>query len=98
MITAQPVINSVSDSPDPVEVPGYNNITADITNATSAYVEISYPNATLMGNFSMTQVGATTTWYYNQTYAYPDPLGTYSYIVKAHNATGWSTSATYNFV
>ena len=97
-IIAQPVINSVSDSPDPVEVPGYNNITADITNATSAYVEISYPNATLMGNFSMTQVGVTTTWYYNHTYAYPDPLGTYSYIVKAYNATGWSTSATYNFV
>jgi len=30
---AQPEINSVNDFPDPVEVPGYNNITADITNA-----------------------------------------------------------------
>jgi len=53
MVVAQPVINSVTDAPDPVEMPGYNNITADITNATSAYVEISYPNATQMGNFSM---------------------------------------------
>jgi len=95
---AQPTINSVSDSPDPVEMPGYNNITADITNATDAWVEISYPNATLMGNFSMSNVAATTTWYYNHTYTYPDPLGTYSYVVKAHNGTGWSTSATYTFV
>ena len=95
---AQPTINSVSDSPDPVEMPGYNNITADITNATDAWVEISYPNATLMGNFSMTNIASTTTWYYNHSYSYPDPLGTYSYVVKAHNATGWATSATYNFV
>ncbi len=95
---AQPTINSVSDSPDPVEMPGYNNITADITNATDAWVEISYPNATLMGNFSMTNIASTTTWYYNHSYSYPDPLGTYSYVVKAHNATGWVTSATYNFV
>ena len=98
MIAAQPVINSVSDTPDPVEVPGYNNITANITNATSAYAEISYPNSTLMGNFSMAQEGVTSIWYYNRSYAYPEPLGTYSYIVKAYNATGWSTSASYNFV
>ena len=94
---AQPTINSVSDAPDPVEVPGYNNITADITNATQAYVEIYYPNATLMGNYSMLHI-APSTWYYNHTYAYPDPLGTYSYIIKAYNATGWATSATYTFV
>ena len=94
---AQPTINSVSDTPDPVEVPGYNNITADITNATQAYVEIYYPNATLMGNYSMSYI-APSTWYYNHSYAYPDPLGTYSYVVKAYNATGWSSSATYNFV
>ena len=94
---AQPTINSVSDAPDPVEVPGYNNITADITNADQAYVEIYYPNATLMGNYSMTYI-APTTWYYNHTYAYPDPLGTYSYVVKAYNATGWATSLTYTFV
>ncbi|RLF51451.1 MAG: hypothetical protein DRN11_02730, partial [Thermoplasmata archaeon] len=94
---AQPTINSVSDSPDPVEVPGYNNITADITNATQAYVEIYYPNATLMGNYSMTLISPST-WYYNHSYAYPDPLGTYSYIVKAYNATGWASSATFTFV
>ena len=94
---AQPIINSVSDTPDPVEVPGYNNITADITNATQAYVEIYYPNSTLLGNFSMNYI-APSTWYFNRTYLYPDPLGTYSYVVKAYNATGWATSATYTFV
>ncbi|RLF51151.1 MAG: hypothetical protein DRN11_03290 [Thermoplasmata archaeon] len=94
---AQPIINSVSDTPDPVEVPGYNNITADITNATQAYVEIYYPNSTLLGNFSMNYI-APSTWYFNRTYSYPDPLGTYSYVVKAYNATGWATSATYTFV
>jgi len=95
--TAQPSINSVSDSPDPVEVPGYNNITADITNATQAYVEIYYPNATLMGNYSMTNIASTNTWYYNNTYAYPNPLGKYNYTVKAENATGWSSSSAHNF-
>ncbi|MEM2715781.1 MAG: hypothetical protein QW762_03635, partial [Candidatus Thermoplasmatota archaeon] len=56
IVFAQPVINSVSDAPDPVEVPGYNNITADITGATQAYVEIYYPNSTLKGNYSMTNI------------------------------------------
>ena len=93
---AQPKINSVSDSPNPVEVPGYNNITADITNATQAYVEIYYPNSTLMGNYSMNNIPPST-WYFNQTYAYPDPLGNYSYVVKAYNASGWNTSSSYNF-
>ncbi|MCD6474518.1 MAG: hypothetical protein J7K47_06420, partial [Thermoplasmata archaeon] len=94
---AQPKINSITDVPDPVEVPGYNNITADITNASQVYVEIYYPNATLMGNYSMTNIASTTTWYYNNTYAYPDPLGTYSYIVKAYNSTGWNVSSSYSF-
>lgn len=92
----QPDINSVTDSPDPVEVPGYNNITADITNAVSVHVEISYPNATLMGNYSMTNAGGNI-WYHNHTYAYPDPLGTYSYVIKAQNATGWNTSGSQTF-
>ncbi|MCD6512722.1 MAG: hypothetical protein J7K61_03895 [Thermoplasmata archaeon] len=93
---AQPQINSIVDSPDPVEVPGYNNITANITNATSVYVEIYYPNATLMGNYSMTNIASTQIWYYNTTYAYPKPLGNYSYIVKAYNSTGWNVSSSYN--
>ena len=98
MITAQPAINSVSDTPNLVKAPGYNTITANITNSTSAYAEIIYPNATPMGNFSMTQVVATTMWYYNHTYSYPGLLRTYSYIAKAHNATGWPKSTMDNFV
>ncbi|MBS3772631.1 MAG: hypothetical protein KGY55_00330, partial [Candidatus Thermoplasmatota archaeon] len=54
IVFAQPDINSVNDTPDPVEVPGSNNITADLTNANEAYVEIYYPDATLRGNYSMT--------------------------------------------
>ena len=94
---AQPNINSIIDFPDPVEVPGYNNITANITNAVQAYVEIYYPNTTLMGNYSMINIASINTWYYNNTYAYPDPLGNYSYVVKAYNATGWNVSSVYNF-
>ncbi len=93
---AQPDINSVSDSPDPVEVPGSNNITADITGATSVYVEIYYPDGSLKGNYSMTNIPPNT-WYYNDSYAYPDPLGVYNYTVKAYNASGWNISSTYNF-
>ena len=52
---AQPTINFVNDSPDPVEVPGYNNVTANITDASSVYIEIFYPDSTCMGNFSMDQ-------------------------------------------
>lgn len=96
MVFAQPDINSVNDTPDPVEVPGYNNITANITNATEAWVEISYPNATGMGNYSMSSAGAST-WYYNHSYAYPDPLGTYTYTVATRNATGWNASASQTF-
>ncbi|MBC7080680.1 MAG: hypothetical protein H5T44_00275 [Thermoplasmatales archaeon] len=96
IVIAQPVINSVSDSPDPVEVPGYNNITADITGAISAYVEIYYPNSTLKGNYSMTNIPPTT-WYYNSTYAYPAPLGTYTYIVKAYDGVDWAESSSYTF-
>ncbi|MEM2583068.1 MAG: hypothetical protein QW519_01720 [Candidatus Thermoplasmatota archaeon] len=96
IVFAQPVINSVSDAPDPVEVPGYNNITADITGATEAYVEIYYPNSTLKGNYSMTNIPPTT-WYYNGTYAYPNPLGVYTYIVKAYDGSDWVQSSSYTF-
>ncbi len=95
-VNAQPKINSVSDSPDPIEVPGENNITANISNATSAYVEIYYPNSTLMGNFSMNYIPPNI-WYYTSYWAYPDPLGTYSYIIKAYNESGWNSSSTYTF-
>jgi hypothetical protein len=96
MVFAQPDINSVNDAPDPVEVPGYNNITADITNATEAWVQISYPNASGMGNYSMSSIGASA-WYYNHSYGYPDPLGTYSYVVATRNASGWNTSTGHTF-
>ncbi|MGC9309054.1 MAG: hypothetical protein ACP5FL_09825, partial [Thermoplasmatota archaeon] len=93
---AQPDIGSVNDAPDPIEVPGGNNITATITNADEAYVEIYYPNATLMGNYSMTP-NPYNPWYYEGTYAHPAPLGTYTYVVTTRNATGWNASAVYDF-
>ena len=93
---AQPDINSVNDAPDPVEVPGYNNITVNVTNADAVYVEIYYPNATLKGNYSMTNISSYL-WFYNATYGYPDPLGVYNYTIKAYNSTGWNVSSGYNF-
>jgi len=96
IVFAQPDINSVNDTPDPVEVPGSNNITADLTNANEAYVEIYYPDATLRGNYSMT-FNPYGDWYYEGSYSYPDQLGTYTYVVTTRNATGWNTSATYDF-
>jgi len=99
-ILAQPTINSVGDAPDPVEVPGYNNITANITNATHVYVEIYYPTGNLMGNFSMTRIGnayvyGSFIWYFNTTYSYPMRLGQYKYYIKARNWTGWMTIGPY---
>jgi hypothetical protein len=102
---AQPTINFVNDSPDPVEVPGYNNVTANITDASSVYIEIFYPDSTCMGNFSLNCISnayayayGVATWYFNRTYEYPDPLGEYTYYVKAHNATGWSVTGPYSIV
>lgn len=99
-VLAQPTINLIGDFPDPVEVPGYNNITTNITNATKVYVEIYYPNATLLGNFSMNcicngYVYGSHVWYYNRTYSYPDPLGIYTYYIKAYNWTGWISIGPY---
>ncbi len=104
-IIAQPNINYINDFPDPIEVPGGNNITANITDADEVYVEIYYPNNTLLGNFSMTPINTpyasvygVVTWYFNSSqngliYQYPMPLGVYTYIVKAYNLSGWSTSS-----
>ena len=99
-VLAQPTINFVGDYPDPVEVPGYNNITTNVTNATAVYVEIYYPNVTALGNFSMNKIGGAYVygsyyWYYNRSYSYPDPLGTYTYYIKARNWTGWVVNGPY---
>ena len=82
-VYAQPKINSVTDTPDPIEVPGENNITANITNATQVYVVIYYPNSTLLGNYSMDHISPNI-WYYKAYWEYPKPLGTYSYVIKAY--------------
>ena len=95
-VYAQPKINSVTDTPDPIEVPGENNITANITNATQVYVVIYYPNSTLLGNYSMDHISPNI-WYYKAYWEYPKPLGTYSYVIKAYNASGWNVSSTYTF-
>ena len=88
-VNAQPIINSVSDNTDPVEIPGYNNITADITGAIAAYVVIYYPDGTIEGNHSMGNIGITNIWYYNASYAYPYMLGQYNYTIKAYDGNQW---------
>ncbi|HHF56446.1 MAG TPA: hypothetical protein ENL42_06005, partial [Thermoplasmatales archaeon] len=116
--SSQPYINNVTDSPDPVEIPGYNNITATINAgpyspygpygpyaAYGAYGEgvnqvnvvIYYPNNTLWGNFSMTRISGTPTWYFNHTYDSSFPLGKYTYWIVAQDAYDWNKSGPYNF-
>lgn len=95
--TTLPELANATETPDPQDYGGYVNITADITDDTALYgawANISYPNGTVKGNYSMT-AGTGDEYYYNTTYSY---AGWYNYTIWANDtADNWnSTTGSFN--
>jgi hypothetical protein len=82
--TTDPVINNISDTPDPVDPGATINFTANVTdnvNVNATWVEISGTN------YSMTQSGSSDIWYYD-TFDTNIAAGTYDYTVYANDTYG----------
>lgn len=80
-----PLISSVTETPDPQEVYGNVNISADVTDnyqLAEVKVEIRNPIGGLVGNFSMVYDVGTMTWSYEQAY---NMLGTYNTAIYARD-------------
>ncbi|MCK4444187.1 MAG: Ig-like domain repeat protein, partial [Thermoplasmata archaeon] len=92
--TTPPEISDVDASPDPQEVHGDVNITADVTdnfNLTTVKVEITDPDGTLVGNFTMGFDSDSGKYYYQQSYS---KLGTYSFTIWAKDSSdNWNSSS-----
>ncbi|MDI6642272.1 MAG: Ig-like domain-containing protein, partial [Elusimicrobiota bacterium] len=98
-----PEITDVQANPSPQEVYGYVNITAFVSDnvmVNNVYVNITYPNGTQLGNFSMNGVeldaNKNGTYYCNITYSV---LGTYSYYIWVNDTSNnQNKSDTYQFI
>ncbi len=80
-----PMISSVTETPDPQEVYGNVNISADVTDnyqLAEVKVEIRNPIGGLVGNFTMVYDVGTMTWSYEQAY---NMLGTYNTAIYARD-------------
>ncbi|MFO7991735.1 MAG: hypothetical protein R6U61_05520, partial [Thermoplasmata archaeon] len=93
-----PQITNVTDVPDPQES-GFNvNISADVTDDVgvgSVTVNITSPNGTTLGNFSMNYSSITDHAYFNRTYNTP---GIYDYKIWARDlSNNWNSSSQYSF-
>lgn len=85
-----PIISNVTDEPDPQEIFGNVNISADIVDnymLNESSIEIYDPAGGFMGNFSLLPDPVTGRYYLNQSY---DILGTYMYTI-------WASDTSYNF-
>jgi hypothetical protein len=93
----KPEITNVQDSPDPQELGGYINISANVTDnigVDEVYLNITYPNGNNM-NFSIKQNRTGDTYYCNKTYS---GVGTYNYFIWANDTSGnENISDTYYF-
>jgi hypothetical protein len=86
----KPIIRDETATPWILNQTQNTNITANVTDniaVSTAWVQISYPNTTIIGNFSMTQDGGDI-WYYDYTTTASNPGGNYSFIVFANDTTG----------
>ncbi|MCK4445058.1 MAG: hypothetical protein KAW09_10980, partial [Thermoplasmata archaeon] len=80
-----PAISAVSEDPDPQEVYGNVNISADVTDnyqLAEVKVEVNNPIGGPVGNFSMVYDSGTGRWSYEQAY---NMLGTYSTVIYARD-------------
>ncbi|MCK4444620.1 MAG: Ig-like domain repeat protein, partial [Thermoplasmata archaeon] len=92
--TTPPEISDVDASPDPQEVHGDVNITADVTDNYELgviMVAITDPDGTLVGNFTMEYDSDSGKFYYEQSYS---KLGTYSFVIWANDTSdNWNYSS-----
>jgi predicted GH43/DUF377 family glycosyl hydrolase len=91
MVGTPPMIINVDAQPNPQEVYGAVNITADVTDDQQLWgiwINISNPSGFSIGNFTMTNVSGFDNFWYEQTY---DLLGQYSFVIWANDTTNiWS--------
>ncbi len=94
-----PNIKNVSADPDPQEVYGNVNISAEVTDnigVGDVWVNITLPDGSELGNFSMNYSSMSNISYFNRSYGV---LGTYNYIIWANDTdNNWNYSGTHNFV
>jgi hypothetical protein len=86
--TTPPMIIEVEALPDPQEVFGNVNISANVTDnykLFGVWVEIYDPNESFIGNFSMLYDSLNCRFYWNQSY---DIIGTYMFTIWANDTSG----------
>lgn len=81
-----PDISDINSNPDPQEIFGSVNITATVTDnlneVYSVYIEITGPEDSVLGNFSMNYHPGSSKYYFEQTF---DMKGTYNFIIWARD-------------
>jgi outer membrane protein assembly factor BamB len=91
--STNPIVDATA-APDPQEVHGYVNISAQVQEnyaLDGAWVEIHDPDGFLIGNFSMAFDSSESKYYYLNLYS---KLGTYSYVVSAMDtSSNWGAEA-----
>jgi hypothetical protein len=89
-----PTITDVTALPDPQEVNGFVDISADIEDnydLSEVWVNITDPNGDSVGNFSMIYDSGSGKYHDNRAY---DMVGTYQFTIWANDATGnWNSSS-----
>lgn len=91
--TTLPAIADVTSLPDPQEVNGQVNISANVTDIEiyRVWVNITDPNGDSVGNFSMSLDSKTNRYYLNRAYGI---VGTYLLIIWANDtADNWNSSS-----
>jgi hypothetical protein len=96
--TTLPTISDVTALPNPQELNGFVNLSANVTDAVGVYgawIEITDPLGGLVGNFSMIFDSLAGRYYTNQTYGI---LGVYQFIIRANDTDGnWVDSSGHTF-
>jgi hypothetical protein len=93
-----PTIANVQAQPSPQEAGGAVNISAVVTDDMTVFdvwVEVSRPDMTIIGNFSMTYDSISGEYYYESTYT---DLGTHTFTIWAQDNDGLFNSSAGNFV
>jgi hypothetical protein len=85
----KPFIRNETATPWVLNQTQTTNLTANVTDnaaVSKAWVQISWPNTTYIGNFSMTKDGGDI-WYYEYVTTTSNPGGNYSFFVYANDTT-----------
>jgi hypothetical protein len=85
--TTPPLILDVTEDPNPQEVFGFVNVTANITDnyqLNNVWLEIRNPADDLVGNFSMSYDSVESRYYWYRSY---DIIGTYTFTIQANDTS-----------